>query len=346
MATPQRVLQIAANEIGYYAPDDPEPGSKYGRWMADVTGEAWLRGPSKDVWWCAIFVSWCYAMAGGQMPGLPSYNCDNFKHNARDYVLGSKYDAQPGDIVLFDWHNDGKCDHIGFVELNKGGYIQTIEGNTSGSAGGRQSNGNGVWRRTRDWSVVNCIIRPIYLGDDDMPLTDDDIARIWAFAHGNDGLNQYDRIIDLQGKAASTQALVESLSGKANVNVPATVIGGKTHRLVCNGSHRWESDSATIDELLANGWQDEGVVWEMPEQRLVYEWTNGNDTLLTAQPPEQVNAKASGYVCMGAQFPYKDSGTPVRRIFNGSVHHYTTSDNEASDLIAAGWTDEGIAFYV
>ena len=57
MGTPNDVLRIAAGEIGYYAPDDPQPGSKYGRWMADVTGESWLAGPSTEVWWCMIFVS-------------------------------------------------------------------------------------------------------------------------------------------------------------------------------------------------------------------------------------------------------------------------------------------------
>lgn len=40
MGTPNDVLRIAVGEIGYYAPDDPQPGSKYGRWMADVTGES------------------------------------------------------------------------------------------------------------------------------------------------------------------------------------------------------------------------------------------------------------------------------------------------------------------
>ena len=64
MGTPNDVLRIAAGEIGYYAPDDPQPGSKYGRWMADVTGESWLAGPSTEVWWCMIFVSWVFAQAG------------------------------------------------------------------------------------------------------------------------------------------------------------------------------------------------------------------------------------------------------------------------------------------
>jgi len=49
------------------------------------------------------------------------------------------------------------------VEINAGGYLQTIEGNTSGSDAGRQSNGNGVWRRTRSWDAVVAVIRPTWL---------------------------------------------------------------------------------------------------------------------------------------------------------------------------------------
>lgn len=146
MGTPNDVLRIAAGEIGYYAPDDPQPGSKYGRWMADVTGESWLAGPSTEVWWCMIFVSWVFAQAGVNFPGAPSYNTDSTLAAARK--VGRVTDAGhagPGDIVVFDWNfSSAATDHVGIVEKNCGSYLQTIEGNTSGSAGGKQSNGNGV----------------------------------------------------------------------------------------------------------------------------------------------------------------------------------------------------------
>ena len=53
---------------------------------------------------------------------------------------------------------------MGIVEKNCGTYLQTIEGNTSGSAAGKQSNGNGVWRRTRDYSVVAGVVSPYWGG--------------------------------------------------------------------------------------------------------------------------------------------------------------------------------------
>ena len=166
MGTPNDVLRIAAGEIGYYAPDDPQPGSKYGRWMADVTGESWLAGPSTEVWWCMIFVSWVFAQAGVDFPGAPSYNTDSTLAAARK--VGRVTDAGhagPGDIVVFDWNfSSAATDHVGIVEKNYGTYLQTIEGNTSGSAAGKQSNGNGVWRRTRDYSVVAGVVSPYWDG--------------------------------------------------------------------------------------------------------------------------------------------------------------------------------------
>ena len=47
MTSPVDVLRKATGEIGYYAPADPEPGSKYGRWLAALLNQAWLRGPSR-----------------------------------------------------------------------------------------------------------------------------------------------------------------------------------------------------------------------------------------------------------------------------------------------------------
>ena len=54
----------AAMRNGYYAPDDPEPGSEAGRYWAARTGQQWLAGPSDSVWWCMLFVSMCLDEVG------------------------------------------------------------------------------------------------------------------------------------------------------------------------------------------------------------------------------------------------------------------------------------------
>ena len=37
-----------------------------------------------------------------------------------------------GDIIFFDWENDGHSDHVGIVEKCENGIVYTIEGNSTG----------------------------------------------------------------------------------------------------------------------------------------------------------------------------------------------------------------------
>lgn len=156
------VLKIAAGEIGYSRWDDPNPGTKYGRWYAQDHGSYY--GQS-GVPYCAMFVSWVFDQAGAKCAGLPEAYCPYILNDAKSAgkVLADKADAKPGDVVLFDW-DGGVVDHVGIVEKNCGSYIQTIEGNTSSGSSGSQGNGGGVYRRTRSWSVVKAVVRPSYYG--------------------------------------------------------------------------------------------------------------------------------------------------------------------------------------
>ena len=38
-----------------------------------------------------------------------------------------------GDIIFFDWENDGISDHVGIVEKLENGLIHTVEGNINDS---------------------------------------------------------------------------------------------------------------------------------------------------------------------------------------------------------------------
>ena len=165
MSVAEQVLARAAARIGYYAPDDPQPGSEAGRYWAARTGQQWLAGPSDSVWWCMLFVSMCLDECG-QIDAIGgfSFNTDYTVNKVRqhpDAYFVSVYDAQPGDVVIYDWDGGG-TDHVGFVEKNLGGgTLQTIEGNTSSGSYGSQSAGNGVWRRVRNQSIAY-VIRPAY----------------------------------------------------------------------------------------------------------------------------------------------------------------------------------------
>lgn len=166
MSGAQDVLANAARRIGYYAPSDPQPGSEAGRYWAAKTGQAWLAGPSTSIWWCMLFVSMVFDEAG-QVDAIGgfSYNTDvTINHaRARGIAFVSAAQAQPGDVVIFNW-NGGGTDHVGVVERNLGGgWLQTIEGNTSSGSAGSQSAGNGVWRRRRHDSIA-AVIRPAWRG--------------------------------------------------------------------------------------------------------------------------------------------------------------------------------------
>lgn len=164
-------LRAAASQIGYYAPADPEPGSKFGRWAADQLGQSWLRGPSTSIWWCMLFASWAVYQSGGTLPGGIQFNTDTATNKARaEGRLVSKADAQPGDLAIFDWNmSTAATDHVGIIEQNRGSVYQTIEGNTSAGTAGSQSAGNGVHRRVRATSLVRYVIRPYYTGGSTPP---------------------------------------------------------------------------------------------------------------------------------------------------------------------------------
>lgn len=152
MGTVSDVLRIARGEIGYSMKADPQRGSKYGRWMAQYTGEAWYGGD--DIAYCACFTSWVLNQAKVPCAGLPGAYCPTAYAKAKK--LGSvisKANGQPGDVIYFDWQGDGVTDHVGIIEVNHGTYYQTIEGNTDG---GR------VLRRTRAMGTVFGIVRPNY----------------------------------------------------------------------------------------------------------------------------------------------------------------------------------------
>jgi len=165
------VLSIAAGEIGYDRHDDPDEGSKYGRYYAGVTGSPYFG--TTGVPYCAMFVSWCFAQAGASCAGLPAASSRTLYNDAKaaGRLRASVRDAQPGDVMLFDWSRAGddgdgdpvNLDHTCLCEMNLGGDgVQTIEGNIA--------NGK-VLRRVRDWSYCVAAIAPDYATLPDVPST-------------------------------------------------------------------------------------------------------------------------------------------------------------------------------
>lgn len=137
-ATLSRVLDVARSQLGTLEPGwNDNPGTqvtKYGRWYAE-----WARQPAyADTYWCAMFASWCLAVAGFAPADAGRYgNCGPWIHWFKAHGMwGSS--PRPGAIVFYDWDGGG-ADHVGIVEaVLPDGRIQTLEGNatTSGQRDG------------------------------------------------------------------------------------------------------------------------------------------------------------------------------------------------------------------
>jgi hypothetical protein len=139
----QRALAKAIGELGIKESPPESNQVKYTNWYGMV-------GP-----WCAMFASWCYEQAGGS----PSF-VKGQRYAYVPYIVGDARakrsglqttDAPiPGDLVCYDWAWDTEYDHVGLFEgWTSGSYFTAIEGNTSSSASGSQSNGGEVCRKQR-----------------------------------------------------------------------------------------------------------------------------------------------------------------------------------------------------
>lgn len=177
MATASDVLRIARAEVGYCRYDDPERGTKYGRWYeSEVDGPGGYDYGANGVAYCAMFASWVLVQAGVKCAGMPGAYCPSIHHSQ---TLAASQ-LKPGDLVLFDWEDDGTDDHIGIVASNDAAAkkIATIEGNTSG---GR------VAERTRAYSTICGGIRPAYDGQGSTGAMVIDRALVLAVCNGDYG---------------------------------------------------------------------------------------------------------------------------------------------------------------
>lgn len=155
MTTPQDLIRVAAGQIGY-----TEGRYNYTKFSAEMYGGQYQNQP-----WCGVFVDWCLQQTN-MLSGEPSSvytpaGAAGYQHVGR--WISRNGNPLPGDIIYFDWGGSqtvGLTDHVGLVEAVTPDYILTIEGNTSSSNAGSQSNGDGVYRRKRPRSVVVGFGRP------------------------------------------------------------------------------------------------------------------------------------------------------------------------------------------
>jgi hypothetical protein len=119
--------------------------------------------------WCAMFVSWCFNEAGlvnlvaAQGPkGFASCNA-GLKWFAKNGQIVPVAKAEPGDIVFFNFDSDATtAEHVGLVYVNDPAKhtLTTFEGNTSGDVKGSQANGDGAFKKTRNYGLIMAVVRP------------------------------------------------------------------------------------------------------------------------------------------------------------------------------------------
>lgn len=149
--------------VGQIAIKEHPPGSnivKFSEWYG-------LTGP-----WCAMFITWCYVMAGakktfvkGDRYAYTPYMTRDARNGVNAMALLNRNEVKRGDIVMFDWGGAGLAgnpyftDHVGMFDAwisKDAGTFKTIEGNT---AIGNDSNGGEVMRRERELRQVSAFIR-------------------------------------------------------------------------------------------------------------------------------------------------------------------------------------------
>jgi hypothetical protein len=109
--------------------------------------------------WCGSFVNWCANEVGLKIP-----NCVSTKVGAEAFMKKSQWEKAseaiplPGDVVFFDFPNDGvdRISHIGIVVKDNGdGTVTCIEGNTAPDKKGDQRNGGQVCLKVRAYKKKN-----------------------------------------------------------------------------------------------------------------------------------------------------------------------------------------------
>ena len=149
-----KVLELCKAAVGYQ--EGPNNNTIYGKWFG-----------LNNQPWCAMAASKMYFDAGlikavaNTKKGYAS--CDAWlKYLTKNNQLVPIGQAQPGDLVFFQFDEDAQPDHVGIVKWHNTRlkYLQVYEGNTSSGKAGSQSNGDGFYLRKRDYKTIMAVARP------------------------------------------------------------------------------------------------------------------------------------------------------------------------------------------
>lgn len=156
MSIADNIIQTARREIGITEYPTNSNNVKYNTWYYGhaVSGSAYP--------WCMVFVQYVYDKSGYTLP-YKTASCSLllnwYKCHKPDRIVKTPV---PGCIAIYNFGHTGIV-----VKDNGNGTITAIEGNTSASSSGSQSNGGGVFEKVRSKTTVTAYIKP-FTEDDDM----------------------------------------------------------------------------------------------------------------------------------------------------------------------------------
>ncbi|MCR1961835.1 CHAP domain-containing protein [Thomasclavelia cocleata] len=113
-----KLVNVALSQVGN------QGGIPYWSWY----------GYSSRVEWCACFISWCAYQSGDLDISIPKFSVvkDGIQYyQDKGQWKDKNHIPKTGDLIFFDWQQDGISDHVGIIERVENNIIYTIEGNSS-----------------------------------------------------------------------------------------------------------------------------------------------------------------------------------------------------------------------
>lgn len=137
------IVNVALSQVGYQ--ESTYMKALSGEIVGNVNFTEYGQWYDMQDQWCAIFVSWCAALAGISKDVVPkhSYTPNGLywlkdkwgRAYSRAKVEAGAYTPQPGDLIYFkSASTKNTTNHVGIVTGYRDGIVYTVEGNTTSPA--------------------------------------------------------------------------------------------------------------------------------------------------------------------------------------------------------------------
>jgi uncharacterized ubiquitin-like protein YukD len=143
-----KVIELAMEEVGY-----TEGENNFNKYAP-------IAGLANNLPWCNSFIAAIFIQAGlKQAIPITAAVASTEAWGLKNDRLVKLEEAKRGDLILMDFTNSGRAQHIGLA-INRYNPIKktihTVEGNTGEKS---QANGEGVAYKTRSAKFIKCVIR-------------------------------------------------------------------------------------------------------------------------------------------------------------------------------------------